>query len=256
MIHILTILETALIVIGLLVTTLIVAIRARHLTHRWLRPRMPTWAGFLSNVVQILVLLAGLALIVYVAGINTAVILTVVAIFTAGISLALDGSVRDLIATTKLLTFGYYKVGDTVTLAGHTGKVAEITAFSTILETGIRDKVIIGNKEIVDAIILNHTAVHGRTIQVSIPVRGAHNRQQVMEILQDLAQHCPDRLPGPEFTPHIFYELMPDYEKYAISVVIPNQVIPNYVITSLALEAANRLQEKGIQVSRERMISL
>ena len=50
------------------------------MTYTLLRPRAPTWAGFLSNVVQILVVVIGLGLIVYVAGINTAVILTVVAI--------------------------------------------------------------------------------------------------------------------------------------------------------------------------------
>ncbi|MFN8495718.1 MAG: mechanosensitive ion channel [Caldilineaceae bacterium] len=253
MVRILTILETALIVSLLLAVTVFLAIRLRQATQRLFLKRAPTWAGFLSNVVQLLVLLAGLSLIVYVAGLNTAVILTVVAIFTAGISLALDGSVRDLIATTKLLTFGYYKVGDIVTLTGHTGKVAEITAFSTILETGIRDKVIIGNKEIVDTIILNHTAVPGRTIQVMIPIRGAHNRAFVMESLQEIAQHYPDRLPGPEFAPNVFYELQPDHEKYTISLVIPNQVIPNRAITTLALAAAARLQENGIQVSPERV---
>jgi len=250
-VYILTILETALIVIIMLVVTGFVAIRLRRATHTLLLQRAPTWASFLSNVVQLLVLLAGLNLIVYVAGLNTAVILTVIAIFTAGISLALDGSVRDLIATVKLLTFGYYKVGDVVTLTGNTGKVTEITAFSTILETGIRDKVIIGNKEIVDTIILNHSAVQGHTTQVTIPIRGGHNRNQVMEILQEVAQQYPDQLP--EFPSNVFYELLPDYEKYTMVLVIPNQVNPNRAITTLALAAATRLQESGIQVSPERV---
>jgi small conductance mechanosensitive channel len=254
--HVLTILEIALAVIGLIVTTTVLAIRLRKMTYRLLHQRAPTWAGFVSNVVQILVLLIGLGLIIYIAGINTAVILTVVAIFTAGLSLALDGSVRDLIATIKLLTFGYYKVGDMVTLDGHTGKVVEITAFSTILETLSRDKVIIGNKEIVDKIIMNHTAVKGRGVLVNIPVRATPDRAQVMRLLLEVAQRCPDRLANPEFAPAVLYEVTPDYEKYSLTLVIPNEGNPGRVATWLSLEAANCLQENGIQLGRERVSSL
>ena len=118
---------------------------------------------------------------------------------------------RDLIATTKLLTFGYYKVNDTVTLDSHTGKVVEITAFSTILETLSRDRVIVGNKEIVDKIIMNHTAVKGYTVLVTIPVRDAPNREQTLHLLLDVAQRCPDRLTGAEFAPDVLFEVTPDY---------------------------------------------
>ena len=252
--YLLPILEKALAVIGLLVMTTFLAIRLRNLTYKLLHPRAPTWAGFLSNIVQILVLVSGLGLIVYIAGINTAVILTVVAIFTAGLSLALDGSVRDLIATTKLLAFGYYKVGDRVTLDGHTGKVTEITAFSTILETPSRDTIIIGNKEIVDKIIMNHTVVKGRTVLVTIPVRDAPNREQVIHLLLDVAQRCPDRLADTEFAPDVFYEVTPDYEKYSITIVIGNEGHSGRIASWLALEAANRLQENGIRLGRERVI--
>jgi len=44
--------------------------------------------------------------------------------------------------TFEHFTLGYYKVGDLVTLNAHTGKVVDITAFSTILQTDNLDKAI------------------------------------------------------------------------------------------------------------------
>ena len=115
---------------------------------------------------------------------------------------------------------------------------------------------IIGNKEIVDAIIMNHTVVKGRSVLVTIPVRDAPNREQIILLLLDVVQRCPDRLSGPEFAPSVLYEVTPDYEKYSMALVIPNEGNPGRTATWLSLEAANRLQENGVRLGRERVSSL
>ena len=72
---ILAILQMALLIIAIVVITLIVAGRLRNVAYAVLRQRVPTLAGFASNVVQLLVVVAGLVLIIRTVGVNTAVIL-------------------------------------------------------------------------------------------------------------------------------------------------------------------------------------
>lgn len=214
---------------------------------RWLAP---TWGSYLSNTAQIAVLLYGLFLIVNVTGVIAAsVLLTIITLFTAGAALSASSLINDGLATIRILTLGYYKVGDFVSLVGDVhGQVIEINAFSTFVRTREHDMLIVSNSDVVDDIIQVHTGFEGTEISVHVPVCVDHDRAQVVQLLREVANDYEERLIGEGFDTKVFHEFGSSSENYTIVVYVENSFALRRHYTNLSIRAGNKLNEYDIAV--------
>ena len=121
--------------------------------------RDATLANFLSSIIYFLVMVFVLIAAIAKIGIQTA---SLVAIFGAAglaVGFALQGTLGNFAGGVMLILFHPFKVGDTITGAGQTGKVHEIQMFSTIL-IGEENKVIfIPNGKLSNDVIVNAEGV-------------------------------------------------------------------------------------------------
>ena len=92
---------------------------------------VPFFTSLVSIGIKILVLLSAASMF----GIE---VTSFVAIFSAlafAVGLALQGNLSHMAAGIVILFFKYYKVGDFITVGGHSGTVKEIQIFNTLLTT-------------------------------------------------------------------------------------------------------------------------
>ena len=141
----------------------------RRITKRLLSFFNSTIAAYVATVLQFIIWVLGAAATVIVADVNLAVILTVVALLSAGFSLALDGTMSDMIAGGKILMMGNLKVGDFVEIGDFFGEVCDLNAFNTALLTNNGTKVTISNSTVLSSILVNHTRGGVLWLTVKIP---------------------------------------------------------------------------------------
>ena len=127
--------DEALLIVIIFAVALLLSSGVRYVTQWLLRRVMPRYAGFVAMGLQFGVLLLGLVVAVQVTGASPAVILTIVAIISAGVSLALDKSAQDAIAGIKLIFFGTVRMGDYVRLGRNYGRVIAMDLFTVTLQT-------------------------------------------------------------------------------------------------------------------------
>jgi small-conductance mechanosensitive channel len=144
------------------------------------------WASLLGNLVRLGILLLSVKFIVDVTGVVGAFVVIVTAL-TGAFAIGSERLAADLVAGVKLVLLNYYKPGDIVTVADNFGKVMDITMTNTIIETLVRDLIYIPNSTAIEGIIINHSQSPGYLVDVIIPVKGDHNRQQAIQIMHDTA---------------------------------------------------------------------
>lgn len=100
----------------------------------------------------------------------------------AGIALAMQGVLGNVVAGLTIIFTRPFRVGDYVSIVGVEGEVLEIKLFSTTLGHADRSKVVIPNRKIVGEILHNH----GRVRQLSLEVAVAANADlaQAIEVVR------------------------------------------------------------------------
>ncbi|MDO8972267.1 MAG: mechanosensitive ion channel [Saprospiraceae bacterium] len=124
-----------------------------------------------------------------------------IAIFSAiafSVGLALQGSLGNFASGVLIQLFRPFRVGDWITVAGHSGKVVEIQTFNTILITETRKKIIVPNGKITEGPIEN--IPHGVELQAEITILLSAQTalDQLQEAAELAAKRCPNILAGKE----------------------------------------------------------
>lgn len=86
------------------------------------------------------------------------------------IGLALSGTLQNFAGGVMLLIFKPFKVGDFVTMGGHSGSVHEIQIFNTIMKTPDNKTIIIPNNEISGASIINFSTEPTRRVDMTFGI--------------------------------------------------------------------------------------
>ena len=105
------ILQTSVIVIGIVVVSIFLSYGTKELVRRILSKFTGSYVGFAANATQLITILVGFIAAIKITNIDSTILLAMLAIVTAGISLALDQSVKDVIGGIKIILFKYYKIG-------------------------------------------------------------------------------------------------------------------------------------------------
>ncbi len=130
-------------------------------------------------------------------GIQTASFVAVLGAAGFAVGMALQGSLSNFAAGILILIFRPFKVGDTVILAGVTGKVQEIQIFNTILCSGDNIQYVIPNSHATGGCITNMTAHNKRRIDMVIGVSYSDDLNKTKQVLRSVLDADPDVLQDP-----------------------------------------------------------
>jgi small conductance mechanosensitive channel len=86
----------------------------------------------------------------------------------AGVALAMQGVLGNIVAGLTIMVTRPFKVGDFISVAGEQGAVEDISLFSTTLGHADASKVVIPNRKIVGEILHNYHAVRQLGIEVGV----------------------------------------------------------------------------------------
>ena len=120
-------------------------------------------------------------------GVETTSFAAVIGAGGLAVGLAFQGTLSNFAAGAMLLIFRPYKVSDSVTIAGYTGKVAEIELFTTAIDTSDNRRVIIPNSKIFGTVIENITYNRTRRVDVAISVPAAADIDETRRVLLEAA---------------------------------------------------------------------
>ncbi len=105
---------------------------------------------------------------------------------TGALTLGMDDLATDLVSGTKLFATRPFRIGDTVSIAGHFGKVAETTLTNTVLANELGHQIIVRNSEVVADTITNYSSGVGEQrfeIQITLPAQ--QDLEKVVTAIQE-----------------------------------------------------------------------
>ena len=131
-------------------------------------------------------------------GVDVTAFAAVLAASAFAVGLALQGSLSNVAAGVMLLVLRPFRVGDWVSVAGQTGKIDEISLFTTTMDTGDNRRLILPNSSIFGAVIENVTHHATRRVDVAVGTDYAADLDRTREVLLKAATEAPDLLADKE----------------------------------------------------------
>ncbi len=125
---------------------------------------------FVANLVRIAVIVFAVIAALDLFGIQTTSFVAVLGAAGLAIGLALQGSLANFAAGVLILVFRPFRIGDVVTAAGSTGKIAEIGIFTTTMNTFDNQKMIIPNASVTSGTIVNINAYDTRRVDLTASI--------------------------------------------------------------------------------------
>jgi len=145
-----------------------------------------TLTRFLKGIVYYALLVTVIIAAAGQLGIKTTSFLAVLGAASLAIGLALKDSLANFSSGVMLILFRPFGVGDWVTAAGETGKVEEVSIFSTVLNTGDNQRKIIPNGAISNSTITNITANPTRRIELIVGIGYDDDIRKAKETLEEI----------------------------------------------------------------------
>lgn len=148
---------------------------------------VPFFASFTSVLIKVLVIVS----VATKFGIETTSFVAMIGGAGLAIGLALQGSLSHFASGILILIFKPYRVGDTITAGGQTGKVLEILILQTILQSSDNHKIIIPNGTIMSSTIINQTGLGSVKIHLIFTLSGNSNIEKVKTLIKNEVVKCP-----------------------------------------------------------------
>ncbi|MCX6897161.1 MAG: mechanosensitive ion channel [Verrucomicrobia bacterium] len=160
-------------VIAILIVSALVA--------RWLGKHIEIWLAkkkvelpirtLIVRVVKLLVFVLAGVVALEKLGVAIAPMITGIGVAGAGIALAMQGVLSNLVAGLQIIFVKRFRVGEFIEIVGETGTVANVELFSTVLTLADGSQVVIPNKKIIGEILHNY----GTTRQLKLSVGVAYD---------------------------------------------------------------------------------
>ncbi|MEX0876505.1 MAG: mechanosensitive ion channel domain-containing protein [Phycisphaerales bacterium] len=157
-----------------------------------------TLARFLSTIARYLVLIAGAVAILGTLGVETTSFAAVIAAVGFAIGMAMSGMLGNIASGVMLLLFRPFRVGDVVNAAGVTGKIFEISLFTTQFDTFDNRRIIVPNNEIFGGNIENISHHATRRVDVAVGTDYGADIDKAREVLMAAAKGTENILEDPE----------------------------------------------------------
>jgi small-conductance mechanosensitive channel len=203
-----------------------------------------SYSLFFSNAAQFIITIVGVIIAIKFTGIDSTIILAMVAIFTAGLSLSLDSSFRDFLSGTKILLFDYYTIGDYVSFDEIVNaQVLKINIFSTTLNQLPKGQVVISNSKIADGIITNHSRVKSVRYFIEFPLIKVSDRDQIRKTILQTVEEQSHIVKNETY---VYHQLTTDGELFTAQVEIDDYVKRRDIASTISIAVINKLEELGL----------
>jgi small conductance mechanosensitive channel len=157
-----------------------------------------TLAKFLSKLVRWSILVFVILGCLGLFGVEVTAFAAVIAAAGFAIGMAFQGTLGNFAAGVMLLVFRPFKVGDVVSVAGHTGKVDEIDLFVTTLDTPDNRRLILPNGSVFSSSIENMSHHATRRVDVVVGTDYGADIDQTRAVLLKAAGAIEAGLADPE----------------------------------------------------------
>lgn len=129
-----------------------------------------TLAGFLTNIVEIVLKVLLVISVASMVGIKTTSFVAILGAAGLAVGLALQGSLSNFAGGVMILIFRPFKVTDYIETQGVEGEVVDIGIFVTTLQTFDKRILIVPNGPIANGTITNFTTSEVRAVEISIGI--------------------------------------------------------------------------------------
>ncbi len=143
---------------------------------------------FLGNMARYAIVALTVLSCLSVFGIETTSFAAVIGAMGLAVGLALQGSLSNVASGVMLVGFRPFKVGDVISTCGHTGKVEEISLFTTTMLTPDNRRLIVPNGAVFGGTIENITAMPTRRVEVVVGVDYDADLKKTREVLESTYQ--------------------------------------------------------------------
>lgn len=151
--------------IGVFVAGWVARASARGLTRFELEPPV---RQLLSRVARILVLALFMIMALQNLGVELLPLIAGLGVAGAGIALATQGVLSNMVAGLTIIFTKPYRVGEYVAIAGVEGEVETITLFNTALTHPDRSRIVVPNRKVVGEILHNYGRIRQAEIVVGV----------------------------------------------------------------------------------------
>lgn len=142
-----------------------------------------TLAGFFASLARYAILTFVVIAVLQRFGFPATSLVAVLGAATLAIGFALQGALGNFAAGVMVAFFRPYKLGDFVTIAGHSGSVRDITLFSTELATVDNVQIIVPNGEAWSGAIVNFSAHDKRRVDLTFGIGYGDDIQKATDVI-------------------------------------------------------------------------
>ncbi len=156
-----------------------------------------TLARFFGKMAKYTVLILGVIIALGKMGVEVTAFAAILAAAGFAVGMALSGTLGHFASGVMLLIFRPFKIGDVVNAGGITGKVYEISLFTTAMDTPDNRRIIIPNGAIYGSTIENISHHDTRRVDVAVGVDYSADIDKTREILDAAARSVEGTLTDP-----------------------------------------------------------
>ncbi len=209
----------------------------------------PSWSNFAANLVRLLLLVWTGQLMLQETGAAGLFVIVATAL-TGAFAIGSERLASDTISGVRLLIYRHYKVGDWVTLAGQYGKVVEITLTSTILSTRDRDVVVVPNSRVADDVLINHSMIPSKIVNMTVSVPINEDVNKVIEVLKAVTGKFADQ--GKGCASKVFLsEVKLNAYFFTIRIYVPDEMDDEEEQSNLLISTVKELIQHRIPFAQE-----
>jgi small conductance mechanosensitive channel len=185
--------------LAILAGTWVVARIASAITGSLMRQSVPLLVAQAKRVVWFVVWFVGIVLAIEQLGIRSDVLLVVVALLGVSVLIALRVPLENIGAKYFTDVYVPFKVGDSITVLDHSGKVVEVNSITTILLTDDDRLVSVPNSAMISQVLLNSTPQAWKEVTIPIVIGSgidlAAFESNVLKNFNKLRLHLDKRFP-------------------------------------------------------------
>ncbi len=146
---------------------------------------------FLGALVRFGAFAVGMVAALQQFGFDTASLLAIVGAAGLAIALALQDTLKAVAAGVVIAVFRPYRIGDVVRVAGQDGTVADITPFTTVLNTLDNREVVITNDKAWGDVIINSSARSLRRLDLLFSIDYDDDAHLAIRLIEDILKSDP-----------------------------------------------------------------
>jgi small conductance mechanosensitive channel len=139
-----------------------------------------------TRIARILIVLAFSIMALQNLGVELLPLIAGLGVAGAGIALAMQGVLSNIVAGLTIIFTKPYRVGEYIAVVGVEGQVAVVTLFSTTLHHPDHSRVVVPNRKVVGEILQNFGRI--RQAEVSVGIAYETDLRAALQVIRDLVK--------------------------------------------------------------------